>query len=400
LTALSGDAALLRYITCAEAYFGPLRVFESITVRAAIAVVLAFGLTLWLGPVFIRRMARRNALEDVRKPDAEQLQELHRSKSGTPTMGGLFLVAAVVLTSLLCCDVSSPLVWVGLFVLVSFSALGFLDDYWKLRGWGRQGLVKRHKFGGQIFLSLVTVLVLAHGSSAGWFRMTAQPAGDTQAQIEAATTETSTIAPTRVVIPFTKWNETGPDLGIFYWVFAAVILIACSNAVNLTDGLDGLATGCTLMVAGTYSTLAYIAGNAMLCAFFRIPMVPGAGELLVFGSALFGGLIGFLWFNANPAQVFMGDTGSLGLGATLAFLAVVTKQELTLIVAGGIFVFEAASVILQVLSFRTRGKRVFKCAPFHHHLEYCGWKENHVVVRLWIIGAILSIISMGLLKVH
>jgi phospho-N-acetylmuramoyl-pentapeptide-transferase len=244
------------------------------------------------------------------------------------------------------------------------------------------------------------VTVLAYGANAGWFGMTAQPAGDSQEQIEEATSEKNVIPPTRIVIPFTKWSETGPDLGVLYWVFAAIILIACSNAVNLTDGLDGLATGCTLMVAGTYATLAYIAGHAVVCAYFRIPMVPGAGELFVFGAGLFGGLLGFLWFNANPAQVFMGDTGSLGLGATLAYLAIVTKQELTLVVAGGIFVFEAVSVILQVLSFRTRGVRILKCAPFHHHLEYSGWKENHVVVRLWIIGAILSIISMGLLKVH
>ncbi len=391
---------MLRYLTLAEASFGPLRVFESITLRAAVAVVLAFGLTLLLGPAFIRRMTRKNATEDVAKPDAEQLQKLHEGKSGTPTMGGLFLAAAVGLTMLLCCDTGSPLVWTGLFVLFSFSALGFVDDYWKLRGWGRRGLLKRHKLGGQAILALVTVLILARGGESGWFRMTAQPAGDSQAQIVEATTEKNTVPPTRIVIPFTKWNETGPDLGAVYWVFAALALIACSNAVNLTDGLDGLATGCTLMVAGTYSALAYIAGNAMLCAFFRVPMVPGAGELLVFGAALFGGLLGFLWFNANPARVFMGDTGSLGLGAVLAYLAIVTKQELTFLVAGGIFVFEAASVLLQIASFRLRGARVFKCAPFHHHLEYSGWKENHVVVRLWIIGAILSIISIGLLKMH
>ena len=391
---------MLRYLTLAAGSFGPLRVFESITVRAAIAVVLAFLFTLVFGPIFIRRMTEKDATEDVDKPDAEKLQQLHEGKKGTPTMGGLFLVAAVALAVLLCCDPNNPLVWVGLFVMVSFAFLGFLDDYWKLRGWGRRGLIKRQKFAGQIVLSLATVGLLAWGSSAGWFGMTDQPKGDREEQIEAATTEKNLVSPTRIVIPFTKWSEVGPDLGIAYWAFAALILVACSNAVNLTDGLDGLATGCTAMVTGTYSLLAYIAGNAMLCAFFRIPMVPGAGELLVFGAALFGGLLGFLCFNANPAQVFMGDAGSLALGATLAYLAIVTKQELTLIVAGGIFVFEALSVILQVASFRLLGRRIFKCAPFHHHLEYSGWKENHVVVRLWIIGAILSIISVGLLKMH
>ncbi|MCC8115853.1 MAG: phospho-N-acetylmuramoyl-pentapeptide-transferase, partial [Planctomycetes bacterium] len=223
---------------------------------------------------------------------------------------------------------------------------------------------------------------------------------DRQEQVEGATTEKKVVPPTRLVLPFPKWNEVGPDLGMFYWLFAVLILLACSNAVNLTDGLDGLATGCTIMVVATYSILAYIVGNAMLCAFFRIPMVPGSGELLVYGAALFGGLLGFLWFNANPAMVFMGDTGSLSLGAALAYLAIVTKNEITLVVAGGIFVWEAVSVILQLASFRLYGRRIFKIAPYHHHLEYSGWKENHVVVRLWIAGVILSIISLGLLKMH
>ncbi len=391
---------MLRYLSLAGDFFGPLRVFESITVRAAIAAILAFLAALVLGPLFIRRMAERRATEDVSKPDAAKLQELHNGKKGTPTMGGLFLVAAVALAVFLCCDPKNPLVWIGQFVLLSFAGLGFMDDYWKLRGWGKKGLIKRQKFAGQVVLAGITVLLLAWGSSQGWYRMTAPPAGDKEQEIEAATTEKNVAPPTRLVVPFTKWSNVSPDLGAAYWIFAALIILACSNAVNLTDGLDGLASGCTIMVAGTFSLLAYIAGNAMLCAFFRIPMVPGAGELLVYGAALFGGLLGFLWFNANPAMVFMGDTGSLALGAALAYLAIVTKQELTLIVAGGIFVWEALSVILQVGSFRLWGKRIFKIAPFHHHLEYGGWKENHVVVRLWIVGVILSIISLGLLKMH
>ncbi len=391
---------MLRYLSLAGDWFGPLRIFESITVRAALGVMLAFAAAVLFGPIFIRRMTARRATEDVDKPDAAKLHELHGGKKGTPTMGGLFLVAAVSLAALLCCDPRTPLVWVGQFVFLSYAGLGFMDDYWKLRGWGKKGLIKRHKFAGQTFLALVTVLLLAWGSSAGWFGMTAPPASDKEADFAAATTEKNLVRPTRLVIPFTKWNEVGPDLGIGYWLFAALIILACSNAVNLTDGRDGLATGCTTMVAATYTGLAYIAGNAMLCAFFRIPMVPGAGELVVFGAALFGGLFGFLWYNANPARVFMGDTGSLALGAFLAYLAIVTKQELTLIVAGGIFVFEALSVILQVASFRLFGRRLFKIAPFHHHLEYSGWKENHVVVRLWILGVMLSIISLGLLKMH
>lgn len=395
-----GDCLLLRYLALAGDWFGPLRIFESLTVRAALAVVLSFILCLTLGPLFIRLMRRRHATEDVDKPDAEKLQELHNCKKGTPTMGGIFLVGSIALTILLCCDPENMLVLVGLFVLVAFAGLGFLDDYWKLRGWGKKGLVKRHKFGGQVILALLTVGVLSWGASSGWFGMSDQPAGNREEQIATATTERNLVKPTKLVIPFTKWNDVGPDFGIAYWLFAALILVACSNAVNLTDGLDGLATGCTITVAAAYTLLAYIAGNAMLCAFFRIPLVPGSGELFVYGAALLGGLAGFLWFNANPAQVFMGDTGSLALGGALAYLAIVTKHEITLVVAGGIFVFEALSVILQVASFRMFGKRLFKIAPFHHHLEYSGWKENHVVVRMWIVGAILSILSIGLLKMH
>ncbi len=391
---------MLRYLVLAGDWFGPLRVFESITFRAVVAVLVSFVLALLFGPRFIRRMTAKKATEDVSKPDAAQLQELHGGKKGTPTMGGLFLVAAVVITVFLCCDPASLLIWVGQFVLVGFGALGFVDDYWKLRGWGKKGLIKRHKFAAEILIAAIAVAFLAWGSSAGWFGMSSVPTSDREADIEAVTNSRSIIEPTRVVVPFTKWSEVNPDLGGLYWLFAIVVIVACSNAVNLTDGLDGLASGCTAMVALTYAILAYLVGNAMTAAFFRIPMVPGSGELSIYGAALFGGLLGFLWFNANPARVFMGDTGSLALGGALAFMAIVTKHELTLIIAGGIFVFEALSVILQVGSFRIFKKRLFKIAPFHHHLEYSGWKENHVVVRLWIISIILSIMSLGLLKMH
>ncbi len=391
---------MLRYLVLAGDWYGPLRVFESITFRAAVAVLISFLLALFFGPRFIRRMTAKKVTEDISKPDAAKLHELHGGKKGTPTMGGLFLVAAVVITVFLCCDPENPLVWVGQFVLVGFGALGFIDDYWKLRGWGKKGLIKRQKFLAEILIAAVAVAFLAWGSQDGWFGMSGVPASNREADIEAVTNSRSVIEPTRVVVPFTKWSEVNPNLGALYWLFAVVVIVACSNAVNLTDGLDGLASGCTAMVALTYAILAYLVGNAMTAAFFRIPMVPGAGELSIYGAALFGGLLGFLWFNANPARVFMGDTGSLALGAALAFMAIATKHELTLIITGGIFVFEALSVILQVASFRMFKKRLFKIAPFHHHLEYSGWKENHVVVRLWIVSIILSIMSLGLLKMH
>lgn len=391
---------MLRYLALAGDWFGPFRVFESITTRAVFAAILAFVLALAFGPRFIRRMTARRATEDVDKPDAEKLHALHCGKKGTPTMGGLFLVAAISVSILICCDPANPLVWVGQFVLLGYGLLGFIDDYWKLRGWGKKGLIKRQKFLGEIILAVLAVAMLAFGSSVGWFAMTNPPAGDREAEILAVTTARTVEAPTRLVVPFTKWSEVSPRLGMMYWLFAIVVIVACSNAVNLTDGLDGLATGCTAMVAMTYAILAYLVGNVMTAAFFRIPMIPGAGELSIYGAAMFGGLLGFLWFNANPARVFMGDTGSLALGAALAFMAIATKHELTLVVAGGIFVFEALSVILQVASFRLFKRRIFKIAPFHHHLEYSGWKENHVVVRLWIVGVVLSIMSLGLLKMH
>ncbi len=391
---------MLRYLALAGSWFGPLRVIESDPVRAGAAVIIAIAAARSFGPIFVRRLRRKCATEDVDKPDAAKLHELHCTKKGTPTMGGLFLVASISLAVFLCADPTSPLVWIGQLVLLSFAGLGFLDDYWKLKGWGRKGLIKRQKFLGQCGLALLVVGLLALGSGSGWFGMTNPPPGDREADFATATVESNVGTPTRLVIPFTKWSQTSPDLGPFYWLFAALIIVACSNAVNLTDGLDGLATGCTVMVALAYTILAYIVGHAVFCAFFRIPMVPGSGELFIYGAAMLGGLVGFLWFNANPAQVFMGDTGSLALGAALAYLAIVTKHELVLIVAGGIFVMEALSVILQVACFRLTGKRLLKIAPFHHHLEYCGWKENHVVVRLWIVGAILSIIAIGLLKMH
>jgi len=209
-----------------------------------------------------------------------------------------------------------------------------------------------------------------------------------------------TASPTHIVVPFTKWSDVHPDLGFLYWVFVVLIFVACSNGVNLTDGLDGLAAGCTIMVAGAYAILAYIVGNAIMCGYFRIPHVAGAGELAVYGAALGGGVMGFLWFNAHPAKVFMGDTGSLALGAAVAFLAVATKHELVLPLAAGVFAFEALSVLIQVVGFKATGRRVFKIAPFHHHLEYSGWHENHVVVRTWIVGALLAMLALGTLKMH
>ncbi len=352
---------------------GPLRVFRSITFRAALGTAFAFALVVLLGPAFLRWMKRLKATEDVAKPHSHRLEGLHSVKSGTPTMGGLLLLAGLVPATILFCDVTQVLVLGALGVVVLFGALGFVDDYAKLRGRKKGGLSKGEKLLAQTALAAAAAAVV-------W---------------SVSTPET-----TRLLIPFTKWAEVHPDLGLFYWVFFVVVMVGCCNAVNLTDGLDGLASGSTIMVGLTYTALAYIAGNAITAGYFRIPHVAGGGELAIMCAIMIGAVMGFLWYNSHPAEVFMGDTGSLALGALLAYVALVVKQELVLAVAGGVFVIEAVSVMLQVASLRLWKKRVFRCAPFHHHLEFSDWPENKVVIRLWLVGAILAALGLATLKMH
>jgi phospho-N-acetylmuramoyl-pentapeptide-transferase len=352
---------------------GPLRIFRSITFRAALGTAFAFALVVLLGPVFLRWMTRLKATEDVAKPDSSRLEDLHAMKSGTPTMGGLLILSGLVPAVVLFCDVTQGRVLGALGVLLLFGALGFVDDYAKLRGRKNGGLSKLEKLVAQTLLASLAAAVV-------W---------------SLSTPET-----TRLLVPFTKWAEVRPDLGVFYWVFFVVVMLGCCNAVNLTDGLDGLAAGSTIMVCLTYAALAYIAGNAITAGYFRIPHVAGGGELAILSASMIGALMGFLWYNCHPAQVFMGDTGSLALGAVLAYIALVVKQEIVLALAGGVFVLEAVSVVLQVTSLRLRKRRVFRCAPFHHHLEFSDWHENKIVIRLWLVGAILAALGLATLKMH
>lgn len=364
---------MLRYLAGFSNVFGPLRVFDSITFRVIVGIAMGFFLSLFWGEKFIAWMKNRRAVEDVTKPDSQKLHEMHEGKKGTPTMGGVMILGSMVCTILLACDLTNGWVLITLAVMLSFGALGFVDDYVKLTGRGKQGLSKSQKFLVQGFLAALAAwgFSLVAGANA-----------------------------TQLLIPFTKWSTVHPDLSYAYFALFIFVIVGSSNAVNLTDGLDGLASGVSIMVALCYTVLAYVVGNTELCKFFRIPNVVGSGELAIICAALAGSVMGFLWFNAHPARVFMGDTGSLAIGATIAFVALVIKHELVLVLAGGIFVIEALSVIIQVVGFRLTGKRIFKIAPFHHHLQFCGWHENHVVVRLWMLGAICAALALATLKMH
>jgi phospho-N-acetylmuramoyl-pentapeptide-transferase len=294
------------------------------------------------------------------------------TKKGTPTMGGLMMLLSLTVATLLWADIKNTYVWVALLVTLFYGALGFVDDYLKVSKRNTKGLSGRIKLLGQFAAAAVAVVCIQY-TAAPEYRQ-------------------------HLAVPFFK--EMLLDLGWFYIVFAMLVIVGASNAVNLTDGLDGLAIGSITMVAGCFALISYLAGNMVFANYLQIHPVSGAGEIAVFCAAMIGSGIGFLWFNAPPAKIFMGDTGSLAFGGALGVIAVITKHELVLAIAGGLFVIEAISVILQVVSFKTRGKRIFKMAPIHHHFEKIGWKETTVVVRFWIISAIFVLLALSTLKLR
>jgi len=347
--------------------FGGFNVFRYITFRSIGATVTAFFIVILLGERFIRLMRERQIGQVVREDGPAS----HYSKRGVPTMGGLLIILAVAFTTLLWVDLGSRLVWMVLGVTLWFGAIGAYDDYRKIRHKSSAGLSARGKMGLQI----------CGAALVGWM-LSSQQAFDGH-----------------VSVPFFK--DFCPNLGEGYVLFAILVIVGASNAVNLTDGLDGLATGPTVITASVYLLFSYLAGHAVLSSYLQIPYVQGAGELAVFCGALVGGSLGFLWFNAFPAQVFMGDVGSLALGGAMGTVAVMIKQEFLLVVVGGIFVMEALSVILQVGFFKVSGgKRIFLMAPFHHHFEKKGWQEPKVVVRFWIVSIILGLMAMATLKLR
>ncbi|MHC4870368.1 MAG: phospho-N-acetylmuramoyl-pentapeptide-transferase [Planctomycetota bacterium] len=367
---------MLKYLALlSEDYYGPLRVFESITFRSAIALVFAFVFTLIIAPLFIKALNGLRVIEDVGKPDSSILEKLHQDKKHTPTMGGIIIVISILLTTLLFADPANPYVVIALFSILSFAGLGFIDDFVKLRKIGKSsGLSRTSKIIIQLALSLLIAMALSKVGDKTYL--------------------------SKLLVPGTKKETFFPDLGVFYFPFFMLVLIGSSNAVNLTDGLDGLAAGCTTLLALSFTVMAYVAGHNEIAEYLRIPYVQNSGELTIFCSAIVGATIGFLWFNAHPARIFMGDTGSLALGAAIGFVALAVKQELVLLIAGGIFVWEAISVILQISSCKLTGKRPFKCAPYHHHLEFSGMHENHVVMRLWCVAVMLAVLGIATLKMH
>lgn len=350
-----------------------LNVFQYITFRAISAAVTAFILSLLFGNFVIRKLISLKFGQPIRtKEEVHQLFELHGSKKGTPTMGGILILGSVLISSILWARPTNGLVWLVLGSTVFLGAIGFYDDYLKVAKKSSAGISSKLKFGLQCLLAAGFTLFF-FSDAALW----------QQAQ--------------SLYIPFFKEPF---NLGFLAFVLYLLVIVGTSNAVNLTDGLDGLAAGCSTTVAATYSMLAYVAATAPAARYLQIPEVPAAGELTVLCMALTGACLGFLWWNCHPARVFMGDTGSLAIGGMLGAVAICTKQEILLIIVGGVFVIEAMSVILQVASFKTTGKRIIRMSPIHHHFELSGWKESTVIVRFWIMSIVFALLGLATLKLR
>ena len=352
-----------------------LNVFSYITFRAICAGITAFLISVVFGNFVIRKLISLKFGQPIRTAaEVHKLHELHGSKKGTPTMGGILLIGSVVISTLLWAKPENPFVWLVLFSAVFLGGIGFYDDWLKVTKKSSDGISSRLKFGLQSLLAgIFTLYFLTNPKLAA----TAQ----------------------QLFIPFLK-EPLLLGMGALTFIFYLLVIVGTSNAVNLTDGLDGLATGCTATVAATYAVLVYVAGNFKAASYLQVPFVPYAGELAVLCVALLGACLGFLWWNAYPARVFMGDTGSLAIGGMLGAVAICCKQELLLVIVGGVFVMEAMSVILQVASFKTTGRRIFKMSPIHHHFELSGWKENTVIVRFWILSVLFALLGLATLKLR
>ncbi len=353
-----------------------LRLLRYITSRAGVACIFAFAVSLFVGPRVIRRLIAMKIGQPLRSAEeVHKLAELHGNKAGTPTMGGIMIVLTVLLSVLLFADLSNPMVWVVLFVFVGMGIVGMIDDYWKVVRKDSRGIKASTKMLLQLVVALSAAIFLyLYPATSGYIR--------------------------ELHLPFHK-GPVVEDMGWWCLPFFMLVIVGCSNAVNLTDGLDGLAIGCSVTVALAYAAFCYLVGNQQLGEqYLLIPHSPYAGELTIVCLALVGAGLGFLWFNCHPAKVFMGDTGSLALGGAFATLAICSKHEAVLIIVGGVFVMEAASVILQVGSVKLRGKRIFRMSPIHHHFELKGWHESQVIVRFWMLSLLCALFGLATLKLR
>ncbi len=347
--------------------FSFFNIFQYITFRASYAAVTSLFLSLLLGPKLIKTLKRLKAGQEIR----DDGPKTHIAKSGTPTMGGVLILITIVVSVLIWQDLNNIYTWVSLLAIIGFGGIGFADDYLKITKKNTEGLNARLKIVSQLVVSVIIVTVLYVNRN-----------------------DQTTL----LYIPFFKYPVA--DLSVLYIPFGVLLLVGTSNAVNLTDGLDGLASGLIIFVGIAFAVISYLTGRVDYSNYLQIPFIRNSGELMVFCFALVGATTGFLWYNAHPAEVFMGDTGSLSLGGAIGVLALMTKKEILLVIIGGVFVLEALSVIIQVVSYKSRGKRVFKMAPLHHHFELKGWDESKVVIRFWIVGAMFTILSLSTLKIQ
>ncbi len=361
---------MLTWLAELSPYFSPLNIFRYITFRTGGATATGLLIVFLFGPWMISLLRLRQGKGQPIREDGPQSHLL--TKRGTPTMGGLMILAGVLISTLLWANLENHYVWIVLFVTIGFGAIGFYDDYLKVTKQSHNGFSGRSRLAIEAVIAVIACLAISYMATPGLAN--------------------------KLALPFSK--ELIFNLGWFFVIFGGFVIVGAGNAVNITDGLDGLAIVPVMIAAGTFGFIAYLAGNAVFSNYLQIHFVPGTGELAVICGALIGAGLGFLWFNAPPAQIFMGDTGSLALGGLLGTIAVAAKHEIVLAIVGGLFVLEILSVIIQVTSFKLTGKRVFKMAPIHHHFEQLGWTEPQVVIRFWIVSVLLALIGLSSLKIR
>ncbi len=365
-------------------YFSPFRVFGYVTFRTALASLTALLLCLLLGPVAIRWLKKMNFGQHIR----EEGPQSHQKKQGTPTMGGVLIIVSIVIPTLLFANLKNPYVWIALFGLLSFGAIGFWDDYAKIRKGRNLGLTARQKLALQMAACFVLTLAL----------LVLHARGSYSAKMNVPFFKS--FQPDLILDSLLGSPYTYPLAFLLFFVFLIFVIVGSSNAVNLTDGLDGLAIGLMIIATGAMTVLTYTSGHAELARYLDLARLPGAAELTIFCGAMTGASLGFLWYNAHPAEVFMGDVGSLALGGSMGVVSVLIKQEILLLFIGGVFVIELMSVVLQVASFKLTGKRIFHMAPIHHHFEQMGWPESKVIARFWIAGLVMALFALTTLKLR